>query len=83
MPTLWTTSDFKRLQLHNTLIVTFEFTVAAHGFMIMSCAARGVKKVGQHCLKAWEELRAWNIAETKNDIPFPLYSSVQTMHVNI
>jgi len=30
------------------LIHTFEFTGAARGFMIMSCAARGVKKVGQH-----------------------------------
>ena len=27
---------------------TFEFTGAARGFMIMSCAARRVKKVGQH-----------------------------------
>jgi len=31
------------------LVVIFEFTGAARGFMIISCAARGVKKVGQHC----------------------------------
>ena len=30
------------------LVVIFEFTGAARGFMIISCAARGVKKVGQH-----------------------------------
>jgi len=31
--------------------INFEFrpTGAARGFMIMSCAARRVKKVGQHC----------------------------------
>jgi len=58
--TLWTNSDFKRLQLHKytyrpidvqqILIVTFELRPAGsdRGFMIMSCAARGVKKVGQH-----------------------------------
>jgi len=33
------------------LVVTFEFTDAARGFMIMSCAACGVKKVGQHCTR--------------------------------
>ena len=33
------------------LVVTFEFTGAAHGFMIMSCAAHGVKQVGQHCTR--------------------------------
>ena len=46
----------KRLQLHKynninvqqILVFTFEFTGAARGSMIMSCAARGVKKVGQH-----------------------------------
>ena len=31
------------------LVVSFEFTGAARGFMIISCAARGVKKVRQHC----------------------------------
>jgi len=56
--TLWTISDLKRLQLgptqiqyinvQNFLVVIFELTGAARGFMIMSCAARGVKKVGQH-----------------------------------
>ena len=64
--TLWTTSDFKRLQLHKynilyvqqILVVTFEFTGAARGFMIMSCAARGVKKVGQHCFKALTRVNA-------------------------
>src|SRR6218665_4229881 len=56
---LWTTSDFKRLQLHKynyinvqqILVVIFEFSGAARGFMIMSCAARWVKKVGQHCYR--------------------------------
>src|SRR6218665_2161741 len=33
------------------LVFTFEFTFAARGFMIMSCAARWVKKVGQHCYR--------------------------------
>ena len=33
------------------LVVTFEFTGAARGFMIMFSAARGVKKVGQYCCK--------------------------------
>src|SRR6218665_2731468 len=57
--TLWIKSYFKRLQLHKyniiivqqILVVTFEFTGAARGFMSMSCAARGVKKVGQHWFK--------------------------------
>jgi len=33
------------------LVVTFEITGAARGFVILSCAVRGVKKVGQHCSK--------------------------------
>ena len=33
------------------LVVSFKFTGAARGFMIMSCAAREVKKVGQHCVR--------------------------------
>src|SRR6218665_1588315 len=33
------------------LVVIFEFTGAASGFMIMSCAAHGIKKAGQHCSK--------------------------------
>jgi len=36
-------------QIKKILDVTFEFTGAARGFMIMYCAARRVKKVGQHC----------------------------------
>ena len=65
----WTTSDFKRLQLtkynilinvQQILVATLEFTGAAHGFMIMSCAARGVKKVGQHWPKPMN--RAENVA---------------------
>ena len=61
--TLRTTSDFKlkftitiiititqiqNINFEQILVVTFEFTGAARGFMIKSCAARGVKKVGQH-----------------------------------
>ena len=30
-------------------VVIFQLTGAAHGFMIMSCVARGAKKVGHHC----------------------------------
>ena len=55
---MWTTSDFKRLQLHISNILMFNNflsllislgpTGAARGFTIMSGAARGVKKVGQH-----------------------------------
>jgi len=37
------------INVQQILVVTFEFTGTARGFMIMSCAARGVKKVGQHC----------------------------------
>ena len=33
------------------ILVYFEFTSVARGFMIMSCAARGFKKVGQHWLR--------------------------------
>ena len=36
------------INVQQILVVIFEFTGAARGFMIMSCAARGVKKVGQH-----------------------------------
>ena len=39
------------INVQQILVVTFEFTGAARGFMIMSCAARGVKKVGQHCIR--------------------------------
>src|SRR6218665_3307730 len=36
------------INVQGILVVTFEFTGAARGFIIMSCAARGGKKVGQH-----------------------------------
>jgi len=36
------------INVQQILVVTFEFTGAACGFMIMSCAARVVQKVGQH-----------------------------------
>ena len=42
------------INIQQILVVTFEFTGAARSFMIMSCAARGVKKVGQHCYKGTE-----------------------------
>ena len=35
------------------LVVTIKFNGAARGFMIMYCAAHGVKKVGQHCPKMY------------------------------
>ena len=41
-------TQIQYINVQKTLVVTFEFTGAARGFMIMSCAARGVKKVGQH-----------------------------------
>src|SRR6218665_3293037 len=44
-----TTITIGYIKVQQILIVTFEFTGAARGYMIMSCAARGVKKVGQHC----------------------------------
>ena len=39
------------INVQQILVVTFEFTGGARCIMIISCAARGVKKVGQHCLK--------------------------------
>jgi len=36
------------INVQQILAVTFEFTGAARSFMIMSCVAHGVKKVGQH-----------------------------------
>ena len=39
------------------LVVTFEYTGAARGFMIMSYTARQVKKVGQH----WSRHYVYNI----------------------
>ena len=52
MDNLWfqkTTITIGYIKVQQILIATFEFTGAARGFMIMSSAARGVKKVGQHC----------------------------------
>jgi len=52
MDNLWfhqiTITQIQYINVEQILAVTFEFTGAARGFMIMSCAARGVKKVGQH-----------------------------------
>ena len=52
MNNLWfqeiTITQIQHINVQQILVVTFEFTGAARGFMIMSCAARGVKKVGQH-----------------------------------
>src|SRR6218665_1300774 len=42
------TTQIQYINVQQILVVTFEFTGVARGFMIMSCAARGVKKVGQH-----------------------------------
>ena len=42
------TNTINYINVQQILGVTFEFTLAARGFMIVSCAARGVKKVGQH-----------------------------------
>ena len=37
-------------KVQKRLVAAFEFTIAAaRGFKINPCAARGVKKVGQHC----------------------------------
>jgi len=42
------TISLQYINVQQILVVTSEFTGAAHGFISMSCAARGVKKVGQH-----------------------------------
>jgi len=59
MDNLWfqkiTTTQIQYINVQQILVVTFEFTGAALGFMIMSCAARGVKKVGQH----WNKWMKW------------------------
>ena len=47
-------TQIQYINVQEVLVVIFEFTGAARGFMIMSCAAHGVKKVGQHCSKALE-----------------------------
>src|SRR6218665_856077 len=44
------TTQIQYINVQQILVVTFEFTGVARGFMIMSCTARGVKKVGQHCI---------------------------------
>ena len=36
-------------KVQKSLVAAFELTIAACGFKINSCAARGVKKFGQHC----------------------------------
>ena len=44
--------DYNHTNTNNVqqiLVVIFVFTGAARSFMIMSCAARGVKEVGQRC----------------------------------
>src|SRR6218665_1066000 len=43
-----TITQIQYVNVQKILVVTFELTGEARGFMIMSCAARGVKKVGQH-----------------------------------
>jgi len=54
MNNLWfqkiTITQIQYINVQQILVVTFEFTGAGRGFMIMSCAARGVKKVGQQVL---------------------------------
>ena len=55
MDNLWflkiTITQIQYINVQLILVVTFEFTGAARGFMIMSCAAHGVKKVGQHWIR--------------------------------
>ena len=50
MDNLWfqkiTITQIQYINVQQILVVTFEFTGAARGFMILSSAARGVKKVG-------------------------------------
>ena len=52
MDNLWfkkiTITQIQYINVQQILVITFEFTGTARGFMIMSCAARGVKKIGQH-----------------------------------
>ena len=53
MDNLWfqkiTITQIQYINVQQIVVVTFEFTGAARGFMIMSCVALGVKKVGQNC----------------------------------
>ena len=53
------------INVQQILVVTFEFTGAARGFMIMSCAAREVKKVGQHWFTVWQTIPIDTIASYK------------------
>ena len=48
-----TITQIQYINVQQIKVVTFEFrpTGAACGFTILSCVARGVKKVGQHCCK--------------------------------
>jgi len=52
MANLWfqkiTITQTQYINVQQSLVVTFELTGAARGFLIMSCATRGVKKFGQH-----------------------------------
>jgi len=53
MDNLWfqktTITQIQYINVQQILVITFvKFTGATRGFMIMYCAARGVKKVGQH-----------------------------------
>jgi len=48
------TNRLQYIHVQQILVVTFEYTGAARSFMIMSCAARGIKKVGQHCTRRTE-----------------------------
>jgi len=41
-------TQIQYINVQRILVLTFEFTSAACGFMIMSCATRRVKKVEQH-----------------------------------
>jgi len=43
-----TNTQIQYIKVQQIVVVTFEFSGAARGYMIMSCAARRVKKVGQH-----------------------------------
>jgi len=49
MDNLWfqktTVTHLQYINVQQPLVVIFEFTGAARGFMIMSCAARGAKRL--------------------------------------
>src|SRR6218665_3696962 len=52
----YTNTIYINVQKNSVVRPTFEFTGAALDFMIMSSAARGVKKVGQHCPRYLDRL---------------------------